>query len=227
MDTIQLLNAIKEFNLPVGAIYLSDKLNITPATTGRMLANLEKDGLLEKISNKGRQLTEKGNDYLIQEKAKIKKLKTANALIHMVENSSKEKLIEILDVRKILEVKSIELACHNANDEDIAKLDNILADHLYVLRHGELGSDQDLNLHITIAKISGNNTIYQILKLILTEEDTYTKFSYVADHVKEVQMKQHSDLIEAIRCHDAVAGKIAMEKHLDQVTSDVKKYYEK
>ena len=224
-DTMKLFHTIKDSTIPLGAVCLSEKLNIPPATIGRILVKLEKDGLLEKVSNKGRQLTNKGIEYLIEEKTKNAKLKTANTLIHMVENSSKERLIEILDVRKILESKTIELACQNANEEDIEKLDNILADHCYVVRHGDLGSDEDLNLHLTIAKISKNKTIHHILKLILTEEDVYTKFSYLADHIKNIQLKQHSDLVEAIRCHDPEAGKIALEKHLDQVIFDVNRYY--
>jgi GntR family transcriptional repressor for pyruvate dehydrogenase complex len=225
LDKMKLILTIRESDIPVGAAFLSEKLNIPPATIGRMLAKLEKDGLLEKVSNKGRQLTNKGIEYLIEEKTKNTKLKTANTLINMVENSSKERLIEILDVRRILESKTIELACQNANDEDIAELDNILDDHSYVVRHGDLGSDQDLKLHLTIAKISKNKTINHILKLILTEEDVYAKFSYLADHVKNIQLQQHSDLVEAIRCHDPEAGILALEKHLDQVIFDVNRYY--
>ena len=59
-----LLQTINEFNSPVGANYLSSKLDISPATIGRQLKKLEDNGYLTCIGNKGRVLTDKGKSFL-------------------------------------------------------------------------------------------------------------------------------------------------------------------
>ena len=43
-----LLMQFKEVNLPIGATYLCKRLDVPQATVGRMLTQMEKDGLLEK-----------------------------------------------------------------------------------------------------------------------------------------------------------------------------------
>lgn len=56
----QLLETMQEESSPVGAVYLSQILNIPSATIGRMMRKAEKEGLVASVSNKGRCLTEAG-----------------------------------------------------------------------------------------------------------------------------------------------------------------------
>jgi DNA-binding FadR family transcriptional regulator len=224
-NNLILLKAIKKCEFPTGSTYLSQKLNIPPATIGRNLTQLEKDGLLEKVSNKGRIITDKGIRFLKEESVRISKLKSADKLINMTEEPSKEKLLEILEVRKLLEGRSVELACKNATDAENEELENIIFEHEYEIRRGGLGNVQDLDFHTKIAYMSKNATIFQILNLILAENNAYTFFSIVADHVKNTQLEQHNNIVQAIKRRDSVSAKIAMEEHLDQVISDIKNNY--
>jgi GntR family L-lactate dehydrogenase operon transcriptional regulator len=218
---LTVLNEIKETEFPIGAKQLSLKLSIPQATIGRMLTDLENDGLIEKVSNKGRKISEKG--VLLIEKSIIQneKLKTAHKLINMFEDISKQKLLEILDARKLLELRTVELACKNATEADIIELDGIMYEHIYSVRNNGLGNEQDLKFHLTIAKISKNTTIYQILKLLLTEKNAYTKFAMAQDHILFSQYKFHDDILQAIKNKDPNEAKEKMEQHLNKVMSDV------
>lgn len=210
----------------MGAGFLSEKMQIPQASIGRMLNSLEQRGFLQKVSNKGRQITPAGLGWLEEQHARKAKLHSSQKLISIVEELSKERLLEILDIRKLLEGTSVELACKNASDEDIKVLEDILLDHMYAVRHDESGSAEDLRLHLTIARLSQNETLYQIIELILTGKNAYDTFSAVADHVTHTQIQQHTDLITAIKTKDPVQAREAMTQHLNQVISDVKKYYD-
>ena len=221
---LELLNEIKNSNSAVGAIYLSKKLNMPQATIGRRMTKLEQKGYIEKLSNKGRIITEEGLQYLEEKQNEFHIQRTASKLVNMVEDTSKERLFEIIEIRKLLEQKTVELACYNATEKDIQQLENILFEQAYDFKHGGFGSEQDLKFHLLIAKLSGNFTMMQILKLLLTEDNVYTKFSYVAEHVKNLGSSQHNSLISAIKEKNVVLAKEEMLRHLEQVAEDVRLY---
>lgn len=225
-EVTQVLSAIKEAGGPVGATYLATVLPIPPATIGRMMQKLEQEGMLIKVSNKGRQLTDQGAAYLAAHEQREEKLHTANKLIHMVEGSSQTQLLEVLEIRRFLEGRSAELAAQNATPEQIKELDNIMLEYLVEMRHDGLGNEQNLRLHLNVAKISGNRTIYQILNLLLTNENAYTKFSSASMlDIKHEQLEHHENIVSAIKNHDGKGAKLAMERHIDQVISDILNYW--
>lgn len=221
-----ILKTIQNAGLPVGASYLSQQLNLAPATIGRILTDLEDQDLLSKVSNKGRILTQKGNDYLLQEELKEEKAQTASKLANFVTDADKQTLLEVLQVRKLLEGYSAAQACVNATDDEILELERLMLEHLQEIRSGGLGSNTDFRIHLAIARASKVETIYQILKLILSADNAYAKFSYVSDHVKNTQIKQHDSIIQAIRERDPEKAKEAMEIHLTQIMNDVEQYYQ-
>jgi GntR family transcriptional repressor for pyruvate dehydrogenase complex len=220
-----ILNSIRESGVPVGAVYLSERLNIPSATVGRVLSSLENEGYIEKVSNKGRQLTDKGKSYLVDRKNWTHKINTASKLLNIVESISKERLLEILQVRQLLEDLTVELACKNATEHELQELDKIMLDYAYDLRYGGLGNEYDLQLHLKIAEISHNQTVHQILKLILTEKNAYTKFSSVADSLKNMQLIQHDEIVQAVKARDVTRAKLAMSRHINKIIADVMQYY--
>lgn len=221
-----ILKKMQEIRLPVGATYLSSQLSIPPASIGRILAELEKEGLVEKVSNKGRVITEKGQQYLEQEEEARKKETNARELIHMISQNDRTVMLEVLETRKLLEGYTAGQACRLATDEEIDHLEGLIAEHMHAIRSGQLGNTLDLDIHLTIAKMARNSTICQILRLILTGGDTYTKFSFASDNSRSRQIRQHDEIIRAIRDRDPERASRAMEEHLDQVISDVNQYFE-
>lgn len=220
----EILNTIKNLGEPVGAIQISQMMSISQATVGRIMLRLEEEGLISKVSNKGRIITEKGIKYLNEENIRYSQKEDVNKLIETVNNVSKEMLMEVLEVRKLLEVKTVEMACINITKEDIDELENILRKHEWELKNGVMACDLDLQFHLSIAKISGNKTIYQILKLILTENNAYAKFSIVGEEYKDNQTKHHKEIIEAIKNKDITGAKKAIYKHLEEVRLEVEQY---
>lgn len=224
-EEIKILTAIKDSEIPVGATYLSSILNISPASIGRKLLEFEEHGLLKKISNKGRVLTKEGIDYIEHQEQLEDKLSVAENIIVGAKEGSLESLQEIMMIRMLLEPFSVELACENVSDKALHELDVINMENLYVIKNGEMGNKQDLNFHLTIARESGNRTLFQILQLILTQDNAYSRISEVAPQVTIKQVEEHSKILDAIREHDPANAKKAMEEHLKRVISDIQNHY--
>ena len=66
---------------------------------------------------------------------------------------------------------------------------------------------------------TGNITLYHILELLLTENDVYTTLAAIPSTAKRSQIVSHEALIHAIMARDKEGAKLAMEAHLEQLTS--------
>lgn len=225
-DNIRILKLMEKTNMPVGAIYISGEINIPQASVGRLLKELEENKFIEKISNKGRILTNEGRNYLQKYREQKSKIDIAMELVNSYEKMDKSTLIEILEIRKLIEVKSIELACKNRTDEQLLDLELILKQHINEIYSERLGNEQDLKLHLKIAEMSNNKTLYYLCNLLLTEKNAYTYFSIVTSDIKLAQINHHEMLVKAIKEQDVEGGKLAIEEHIDKIIADVEKNFE-
>ena len=222
----EILKAVRESDIPVGAIHLSGKLGIPPANIGRTLIRLEERGLVEKVQNKGRSITKQGRQYLEEEELKNQKITIANELIDFASLENKKNLLEILQVRKLLEGYTARRCAEMATPELIQELENIQFDYIYELRHARTGSEQDLALHLKIAEGSGNHAIARILKLLLTDNDSYAEFTKAALRLKGLSQGEHCLILEAIREKDGERAASEMEAHLNRVVENVERYFD-
>ncbi|MFI3172268.1 MAG: FCD domain-containing protein [Eubacteriales bacterium] len=218
---ITILKEIQALQMPAGAIYLSQKLQIPQGSLGRILTSLEASGLLIKEQNKGRILTEKGEQYLIDYTYRMNQLNNAETLINIVEDITKERLIEIVEMRILLECTAIETACRSITDEQLIILEDILLDNSYEVRKGLLGEATDLQLHLTLAKFSGNVTLYQILRLLLTQNNSFSRLTDTRNPELESSVTQHEEILKQLRKRDATAACAAMKRHLEQLLLEI------
>lgn len=219
-----LLQTINRVGLPVGASFLSAQLSIPPATIGRMLRAAEDDGYLRQISNKGRVLTEQGRLFLREADAAALREQAAKDLINTAKSVTPEQLLEILQVRRLLEPYAAAQACMNASAEDVAEIEDLAFEQVFEIHRGGLGSEQDLHLHLKLAKLSGNATVYHILKLLLTEKGVYVQFSSMSEKMKIQKVTQHDDIVSAIKAKNPSGAALAMEQHIDRLIHSEKTY---
>ena len=227
VDMTALLDCVRDAGAPIGATYLSEVMNIPSATVGRMLRMAESEGYLTRISNKGRCLTEKGQEYLDCQETLDYKKASADKLVGLMQDLTKEQLLGVMQVRKLLEGYTAELACANVSELEIAEMETILLEYELEVRRGGLGNEPDLQFHLSIAKATRNAILHQILKIILTTDNAYSQFSSVADTIQNRKMcvDQHTEILNAIKDHDVARSKKAMETHLNKVISDIEQHY--
>ena len=220
-----LLEAVSQAGMPVGAVYLSGKLGLAPATAGRMLISLERDGMIRKEGTRGRVITNAGLSYLRDCDERNNRQKSVEYVAHAYDELSRERLLEIMDVRLLLEKKTAELACINGSDDQMGQLEKALLEWKLNLKEGGYGSEQDRRIHLTIAEMSGNGAMYYLCMLLLSRDDAYDQFSLRAENLKTTHNQQHEAIVEAIRARKPQRAQQAMEEHLLQVRKDVEHNY--
>ena len=223
-NVLIILKLLKKIDRPVGALYLSERSGIPPATIGRILSSLESQKVVVKDSNRGRILTDYGKSYVDDLLTKIESEKVVDHFVNIVQEVSKDRLLEILQLRVLIESEGAKMAAKNCKVENAEVLRDILADYDYELRHNQLGDNSDLALHIYIAKLSGNNTLYEMLKILLQKNDAFIQFS-AANKLASQKILQHREIVEAIIANDCESAELRMKKHLLEVLNDVEKFY--
>lgn len=224
---LPLLRIIQNTNGPIGASTLKDNplLNMSQASIGRQLSALQQAGFLKKVSNKGRVLTQRGLEYIQYADDNTTKTRIAKELATLSTANSSEPLIQILDLRLLLEPYAASQASINATEADIQDIENLVFVHRYKLSQGEAAHLEDLNLHLCIARVCRNIMLQKILELLLTENNAYVEFSLAGDTQRNLQIQYHFRILEAIRNHDPEGAKTAMQEHLQHVSMDVCQYY--
>lgn len=224
---LPLLRMIQSANGPVGAstLCVNPALKMSQATVGRQLARLEREGYLKKISNKGRVLTTKGYDYISHAVDNSNKTRIAEELISLSTSNDLELLLQIIDLRLMLEPYAAGRAAIYATEDEIQTIEDLVFVHRYRLSQGEAAHREDLELHLSIAKFCRNAMLQKILELLLTENNAYVEFSLAGGSQREQQIQYHFRILEAIRAHNSTAAEQAMREHLSHVSSDVKRYY--
>ncbi len=209
-----ILEQIQSLNTPVGASFLSSRIDASQANIGRILLDLEQRGLLKKVSNKGRVLTEEGVSYLRSLQQSISSKKYVDLLLDLSSTADKQVYLDILEARIQLEIKTAELAAQRATDQDLRELQEILIRHHKTHSLGKPAEEENLNFHYKIAEIAGNPIITHLLRLVMTQHAAYLHFS-VMDYTLTGSTLFHSHLYEAIREHDPEKASHLMYEHLN------------
>ena len=222
----ELLALIVKGDEPVGANSLALKLNTSQATIGRKLHELEFRGYLQKQSNKGRVITQNGREYYEELNNEELRRNRVNELLNESYVSSEGDLLDILHARRLIEREIGYLAAQNITIEECERLKKILAEQRREIKHGSLGDKQDLEFHSLLGKISGNKILAQMVELIMTQGLAYLEFSYIRKTFSTA-VNDHEEVLELLIKGDPDAAANSMVKHIDKITSEVKKYFSK
>jgi DNA-binding FadR family transcriptional regulator len=133
-------------------------------------------------------------------------------------------MIELLEIRRGLELQSALLAARNASVTQAAAMRDLCAEMRQHLYAHDVYAGLDLRLHLQIALASGNTLMYYLIESIrdvLTDsirEGLRSRFT-------EAQMQQvqslHETLVEAISAGDAEAAAAAMAAHFDDAINAI------
>lgn len=214
--TYNILQAIEENNGPTGANKLSLELHIPIATVGRILQKLEYLGYLEKVSNKGRVLTEAGKKHKIVLYGQLHTVESTQALLKLTEEIDKQTMLDILYVRRVLETEIAGLACEKITPAQIYELNKIVVMQEKEKAANRIGEQQDFEFHLKLAQITGNKFFEQILAIILLKEDIYVKLSIIAKLAKDFPHSiTHHQIIEALAVHDKKLVQDLVVQHIN------------
>lgn len=226
---LTLLAVLDESEEPMGAVALDLELrswiNISQATIGRKLAELDRRGFTERIGYRGRQITSEGKKYLQQVLDSMAMESHGSALLRTLQADDAEVLIHVLEVRRALEQETTRLATIRMNESDFAVLERIVTEHHGILERGEYGIAEDRKFHETIAMFSKNPVLLDTLRLVRSRAQLSEVVDKIRKRVGSKLVREHRDIVDKMRTRDPNMAAEAMANHIDQIIKDVQTYF--
>lgn len=148
----------------------------------------------------------------------------AQALQSMASRQIKDRedLQQLLEVRGILEVGSIELAAAHRNEADLAELSRIIGLMEEAIGNEEISQVHDVNFHLAIAKATQNPLLRQMMEsisamMMRTIRDSRNLWLFSEQESARRLFQEHRQMLEAIRDQDALGAAEIMTTHLAKV----------
>ncbi|WP_240941756.1 FadR/GntR family transcriptional regulator [Paenibacillus sp. HB172176] len=148
--------------------------------------------------------------------------KDANAPADLFQEA--DSVLEILEVRMVLETGTAALAAERRTEEDLQRMENILSKMEQALLGEKTseGEQADVAFHTAIAAASKNKILIQLMDSLTSKlNDTISKtrelWFYQERATAARLLEEHRMLYEAIRSSDAKQASLLIEAHLAKV----------
>ena len=219
-----MLRLINEKSTGIGAWDVQARLQdmgiqLSTATAGRYLKELDTDGYTNKISNKGRVLTEKGTERL-----EALDMTVTSSIMHKnvqesVIGSEYKDLIDIYAVRIGIENEAVKLCCRYATDEELANIEKLVLEYEQLAEKGEDFMDASLDFHVSIARATRNKFMESFLTMLIFEQkriELGLKKLTTRDEGK-LFSSQHADIYKSICRRDEKKAVELMQDHFKSI----------
>src|SRR5439155_7144212 len=125
-------------------------------TIGRRLRELERKNFLGKVTREGRAIKPSGV-RMLQKAAKDHQVRSsAEEVLKLLRSNRLQDIIDLLNVRRIIEGESARLAAMNAPPRAIGKLEDTVRKQKNSLKRGGLAVEEDVRFHEPREQVSGN-----------------------------------------------------------------------
>lgn len=188
---------------------LVDSFKVSRSSIREALSALEMMGLVEVRTGEG---------------AYIRRLQanSMNTSFHWLLSLERECVLELLEVRRMIEVQAVEYATKRATDQELQQLERVL-DSMKLNLHiqGSPWEEADHQFHYTIAKATHNSITIRLMDTISDHLQYLIRISrsklYEGKYTPELLYQEHVDIFEAIAERDSLKAKENMLKHLTGV----------
>lgn len=138
------------------------------------------------------------------------------------ENSKKQHLVYVLDVRRSIELLAVELAIENATDEDIIEMEKNLRIMEEKAERGEPHPQYDKAFHYAIYKASKNPILISTIDYLHDQFEALWENPLGAGDALTEGTNYHTQLFNAIKEKDLKVAQQAFNKLIDQVEVIIK-----
>ena len=194
-------------------------IELSTATAGRYLKELDNSGLTVKISNKGRVLTQEGRAYMERMDTELMSSYLHKSVKKAAGGSEYKDLFDIYAVRIPIELEAVRLCCRNAAGEEIDEIGRYAESYGHLARDGEDFTNASLDFHVLIAKGTRNHFMAALLGMLIFEQK---KIENSLDYLVTRQCgllfsQQHREIFESIRARDEEKAVRLMQIHFDEI----------
>ncbi|MFI3212418.1 MAG: FadR/GntR family transcriptional regulator [Eubacteriales bacterium] len=181
---------------------MSELLGVSRATVREAVRTLEVRGFLKRIHGKGIQVLDKSQKVVEQ------------AMTDMFEKQEME-VVDVLEVRMMIEPKSAELAASRINHEELKMLNDLVGAMEKSAKMDEKYLESDFKFHKLLAASTKNPMIMAIVAAYSKWLEKSIFASSQTDENLEHNYHYHRNILEALERHDAYEARKYMEQHLE------------
>jgi GntR family L-lactate dehydrogenase operon transcriptional regulator len=226
----EILTILEDRNEPVGSGLLSQLLtdrglDVSEATVGRMLSEMDRLDLTQKLGFQGRIITDKGMQELERLRRFQHRMMYGNRFIDTLESRKKEDLIDILVARRAIERELARLAAIHATDAEIKLMESVLFEQEQFTAQNKMTAEQDVRFHKLISIAAKNKVLAAALDVIRHDGQLTPILEYIRTRVGGRLAVGHSKVLKAIRERDPAGAEQAMIEHIESLIDDVHKYW--
>lgn len=170
-------------------IHLANKLGVSRTPIREAIRKLELEGLVTMIPRRGAEVAQ------------------------ITEKSMKD----VLEVRKVLDDLSVELACERITEEEKELLKNACVDFEEAVKTGDFAkiAKTDVAFHDIIVTATRNIRLSQMVNNLAEQMYRY-RFEYIKDSTQHARLVQeHEEICQGIITGDKKRALEAIEKHID------------
>ncbi|MFP4136037.1 MAG: FadR/GntR family transcriptional regulator [Candidatus Acetothermia bacterium] len=180
---------------------LMEKMNVGRSSIREALHALVTVDILE---------TKPGKGYYVKRKSNIFYLPSGGDLTDIL--LEEQDFMALVEVRKILEKKTAELATRRATEEDVERVKEVMDEIREVAHRGDNISDVTVNLHLALAKATKNPIMVQLLEKIVP---MIVKKAQLMELPPDKDVEIHTGVVEALERRDEEELKSWVEEHLE------------
>ncbi|MBZ4688644.1 MAG: GntR family transcriptional regulator [Clostridiales bacterium] len=140
-----------------------------------------------------------------------------------------QKIIELFEIRKVLETQAVVWACEKAEDEEFDEILKLLDNTKKLLKKNKsdyfrILARQDDKFHQMIVSAAGNNVLKLIMQTMLDLLAENREKAASIPQRPEKSLEEHMLIAKSLKKRDVVAAKNTMLRHLENVERDVLKH---
>ena len=141
--------------------------------------------------------------------------------LHFLLTLDEASLLEIYEVRKILEVEAAGLAASRRADRDLIQMSEAIDEMADGLSSQDRYIDADLRFHLAVAAATGNRIALRMMHAIRDLLHRALASIYHIPGSPQRSITQHREILAAISAGDAEAARARMREHLLRVERDI------
>ncbi len=141
--------------------------------------------------------------------------------LHFLLSLEETSLLEIYEVRKILEVEAAGLAAARRADRDLAQMSDAIDEMTAGLSAQDRYIDADLRFHLAVAAATGNRIALRMMHAIRDLLHRALASIYHIPGSPQRSITQHREILAAIASGDAESARHRMREHLLRVERDI------
>ncbi|KUO52928.1 MAG: GntR family transcriptional regulator [Desulfitibacter sp. BRH_c19] len=191
---------------------MADRLTVSRASVREALSALHLMGLVEIKSGEGTFIRQTSIDSIIE----------PLAMILLMERDT---VLEILEVRKGLEVEAAGLAAMRHDKEDLGKMREALDEMHRDIESLEIGEKADWKFHYTIAQASRNVLLARLMNTVSDTIENTMRTSrqnlYATKNMPKTLLDAHEGIYEAISQGNSLEARRRMYEHLLMVENNI------